>query len=458
MATAVVMPQLGNSVESSIILEWKKQVGDTISEGEALVEVETDKATIDVESPVSGTVLAHFFGAGDDVAVKVPIAAIGAPGEDYESLRPVESSTGSAPVTETSAPVSPVPPSGNGHAAPTPSSTTEPTTDGRQAVSPRARNLAARKAVDLSNIAGTGPGGRIIERDVEAALAQQPRLTPVAQSMIETGEYVAPQRGTGPGGRITKRDLQPAATQQPTEPPPSIQPSNEEAVERIPIKGMRKVIASRMLESMQTTAQLTLNATADARGLLAYRQQLKASNEALGLQKISINDLLMFVVARTLLDFPEMNAHYTGDTIERYKAVHLGFAVDTPRGLIVPVIRNAHALSLKALSAEAKRLANACLEGTVLPDELNGGTFTVTNLGSLGIDDFTPILNPPQVGILGVGGINLKPVEVNGTVEFIQHIGLSLTINHQAVDGAPGARFLQAVTQNLAQFDLILAL
>jgi pyruvate dehydrogenase E2 component (dihydrolipoamide acetyltransferase) len=468
MATAVVMPQLGNSVESSIIVAWKKQKGEQVSAGEIICEVETDKATIDVESPASGVLLETFFAAGDDVPVKVNIAAIGEPGEDAESLRPDGSTTQSAvPVVSAAAPA-PARAEINGasaSAAPVPA--TMPVTGEKPGVSPRARSLAARKEVDLSNIVGTGPGGRIIERDVQAALESQPRLTPVARSMVESGEYVAPDRGSGTGGRVTKRDLLPATPAEPAIEPapvgathasPLPAASLPDEIETIPLKGMRKVIATRMLESMQTTAQLTLNTSADARAVLAYRERLKNSAEALGLQKVTVNDLILFVTARTLLQFPELNALFQGDSIARYKQVHLGFAVDTPRGLIVPVIRGAHMLSLRDLSAEAKRLGAACLNSTIKPDEISGGTFTVTNLGSLGIESFTPILNPPQVAILGVSAIVLKPVELDGKIQLVKHIGLSLTINHQVVDGAPAARFLQALTQNIAGLELMLAL
>jgi pyruvate dehydrogenase E2 component (dihydrolipoamide acetyltransferase) len=163
-------------------------------------------------------------------------------------------------------------------------------------------------------------------------------------------------------------------------------------------------------------------------------------------------------VSRTLPQFPELNATFSDDVISQYKNVHLGLAVDTPRGLMVPVICWANTLSLKEIAQEAKRLAAACLDSTISADEMNGGTFTVTNLGSFGIESFTPVLNAPQVAILGVGNINLKPVERDGEVQFIPHLGLSLTINHQVVDGAPAARFLQALAQGLAQIELLLAL
>ena len=213
-----------------------------------------------------------------------------------------------------------------------------------------------------------------------------------------------------------------------------------------------------MLESLQTTAQLTMNSSAEATALLAYRQRLKNSAEGLGLQNVTINDLILLAVSRILPQFPELNAHFQDDNIYQFGQVHLGFAVDTPRGLMVPVIREATALTLKQIAVESKRLATACQEGTINLDELSGGTFTVTNMGLFGIESFTPVLNPPEVGILGIGSLDLKAVEVDGDVQFVKHIGLSLTINHQVVDGAPAARFLQAVARGLADLELLLAL
>lgn len=452
MATAVVMPKLGNTVESSIIVAWRKKKGDQVAQGEVICEIETDKATIDLESPAAGTLLDIFFQEGDEVPVLMTIAAIGSPGENIDDLRPEGAiSPASAPVQ----PTAPAPTNGKELAAPTPSAASVVGGDMLR-ISPRARNLAARRGVDVSAVQGTGPKGRIIERDIEAALRAQPRLTPVAQKMVESGEFMAPAVGSGPGGRITSKDLAPTGSAPAAAAAAPQMPADE--VEVIPLKGTRKIIAERMLNSMQTTAQLTLNAFADARALQAYRGRLKSSPEELGLQKVTINDLILFVVSRMLVNFPDLNALFLGDRIEQYRAVHLGMAVDTPRGLIVPVIRSAHLLSLKQLSDEAKRLADAALNGKILPDELSGGTFTVTNLGSLGIETFTPILNPPQVCILGVGGINLKPIEQNGEVTFIPHLALSLTINHQVVDGAPGARFLQALSRNLAALEVLLAL
>ncbi len=442
MATPVVMPQQGNTVESCIIVAWKKQAGETVAQGEVLCEVETDKALVEVESPASGTLLAVFFDEGAEVPVMTTIAAIGEPGENVDDLRPAGGAAPAVqpPPTEPAAP----PPEPEPPAA-------VPAGDGesRLKISPRARTLARQKAVAPHTLTGSGPGGRIIERDVLAALEARPRMTPLARSMVDSGAYVAPARGSGPGGRVTAADLTPVAPETPAAPAAE--------VEVIPVRGIRRLIADRMLESLQTTAQLTLNTSADARAVQDYRRRLKTSPEAMGLQNITINDLILFAVSRVLPQYPDLNALFTGEEIHRYRAVHLGMAVDTPRGLMVPVIRHADQLSLKALAQESKRLAAACLENKISPDDLQGGTFTVTNLGSLGIESFTPVLNPPQVAILGVGSIQLKPVQGEDGVQFIPHLGLSLTINHQVVDGAPAARFLQALSQALARFDLLLA-
>lgn len=447
MATPVVMPKLGNTVESCIIVNWKKHPGDSVAPGDILLEVETDKATQEIDSPAAGILLELFFNEGDDVPVMTNIAAIGEPGENVAALRP-----GSAPHHTEPAPAKAAPAAtrANNH-----QTSSQSTVNSNQAISPRARNLARQQGLEVNGLQGTGPGGRIIERDIRAALERQPAMTPLARSMLASGEFVAPPAGTGARGRITTKDLQPTqAVPEAARPAPQM----DDDVQTIPVKGTRRIIAERMLNSLQTTAQLTMNASADARALLDYRKRLKASDAALDLQKVTINDLVLLAVSRVLPQFPNLNALFTGDSIMQYKAVHLGFAVDTPRGLIVPVIRSAHRLSLRQLSKEAGQLAAACQDSKVAPDDLAGATFTVTNLGSLGVESFTPVLNPPQVAILGVGNIQLKPIETDGGIEFIPHLGLSLTINHQVVDGAPGARFLQALCKHLANIDVLLAL
>ncbi len=426
MATEILMPRQGNTVESCLVLEWKKHEGEEVQAGDVICDVETDKATFEIESEHDGTLLKIFFEEGADVPVLTPIALVGQPGEDISGLVPEQTIT-SVPSSSTAAFVG---------------------------ISPRARNLAAAKGLDLSNLSGTGPEGRIIERDVLAALSEKAPLTPAAIAALVEQGMQAPALGSGIGGRVTSADLV------------NEQPQTEELitamefpgpVKEISVKGVRKIIASRMLESLQTTAQLTLNTSADASKLLAYRKRLKASPEELALSGITVNDLILYAAAKTLPQFKFLNAHFFGDTMKEFDRVHLGIAVDTPRGLMVPPIKNADLLTLKEVSKEAKRLISTCQEGKILPDELTGGTFTITNLGALGVESFTPVLNPPEVGILGVCAIQPKPVLCGDDVTYVPHIGLSLTFDHRAVDGAPAARFLKELTTALANFDLLLA-
>jgi len=219
----------------------------------------------------------------------------------------------------------------------------------------------------------------------------------------------------------------------------------------VKIKGVRKIISERMYESLQSTAQLTMHASADVRGLLTFRKACKASTDG-QVQMISINDMLLWIISRVLDGFPGINALMLQENIIEHSQVNLGFAVDTPRGLIVPVIKDVRSKSLRQLSVEAKDLAQSCIHGKFSPEILEEGTFTVTNLGIFGISGFTPILNTPQVAILGIGGIEQKPVQIGSEIQFVPHIELSLTIDHRAIDGAPGARFLSALTRLIARF------
>ncbi|MBK9749595.1 MAG: 2-oxo acid dehydrogenase subunit E2 [Chloroflexi bacterium] len=423
MASTVVMPQQGNSVETCIIYRWRKNIGEPVAKGEILLDIETDKAVLEIESSAAGILLEIYYQAGDEVPVKTPIALIGQAGEQPAA----------PPVSAADALMA----------------------------SPRARKRAAQNGVNLSTRIGSGAQGRIIERDVLAATL--PRLTPAARALIESGMPIPPN-GTGLGGRITSEDVLAASAGETIAPPPAVEPEPQaltplltttDHATVIPLRGVRKVTAERMLASLQTTAQLTLTASADARALQAYRARLKASAASLELSDIGLNDLILFAVARTLRTFPDLNATLSEDAITQSANVNLGFAVDSPRGLLVPVIHGADRLSLHALARESKRLIESA--GKLTSNDLNGGTFTVTNLGSFGIETFTPILNPPQVAILGVGKIDLKPMQMDAEVQFIPYLHLSLTIDHRAVDGAPAARFLQALSRNFAQFDLLLA-
>ena len=371
MAEAIVLPKLGNTVESAIILAWHVAVGDRVELGDLLCEIETDKATLEIESSAAGVLLAQLRQPGDEVPVMSNIAVVGEAGESIAEFMPV---------TEARAPNVDI--ASSGGSVKTDSQTVSRPSDERLAISPRALHLARRQGVDYGNLSGSGPDGRIIERDIEAALGGRIKVTPVAQAMLDSGEFKLAEERQG-SLRVRKTDLVPA--------------DEAPAVKAIPLKGIRKTIAKRMLESLRTTAQLTLNASADARALNALRKRLKESDESLGLREVTINDLLLFASARTLPAFPELNALFEDDIITQHESVHLAMAVDTDRGLLVPVIRNAEALTLRQLSAEAKRLAEACRAGRAKPDELSRGSFTVSNLGALGIESFTPVLNPPQV-------------------------------------------------------------
>ena len=443
MATIVVMPQLGNSVESCIIVEWMIAEGDTVAVDQTLASIETDKSTMEVPSTAEGTVLKLLWEEGDEVPVKDPLIIVGEPGEDISGLVPggdaAPAEAAAAPAEQAAAPE-----------AAAPAFATERATG---AVSPRARALAASNGVDASAIAeGSGPHGRVIERDVAAAIAAGPALTSAARAA-----GVSAAEGTGIGGRVSVADAgrAPEAAPAAAVAAPAAAADFPGASTSAPLKGVRKVVAKRMMESLTSTAQLTLNTTANAAGILAMRKKVKNADESLGLNKITLNDLVCFAVSRTLLKYPVFNAHLEDGVLTEFEQVHLGFACDTPRGLLVPVIRSAQALGLKAFSDEAKRLAGGAIEGSLSPEFLSGGTFTVSNIGSFGIETFTPVINLPQTAILGVGAITPRPVvAADGTIGVEQRLNLSLTIDHQVIDGADGARFLRDLVAAIENIDV----
>ena len=439
MATIVVMPQLGNSVESCIIVEWMIAEGDSVAVDQTLASIETDKSTMEVPSTAEGTVLKILWEEGDEVPVKDPLIIVGEPGEDISGLVP---GGDDAPVEET-----PIEQTTSRHGT-TPACASERATG---AVSPRARALAASAGLDTATITeGSGPHGRVIERDVAAAIAAGPVLTSAARAA-----GVSATEGTGIGGRVSVADAGRAAEAAPAAVAAPAGADFPGASTTAPLKGVRKVVAKRMMESLTTTAQLTLNTTANAAGILALRKKVKNADEALGLNKITLNDLVCFAVSRTLPKYPVFNAHLEDGVLTQFEQVHLGFACDTPRGLLVPVIRSAQALGLKAFSDEAKRLAGGAIDGTLSPDFLSGGTFTVSNIGSFGIETFTPVINLPQTAILGVGAITPRPaVAADGTIGVEQRLNLSLTIDHQVIDGADGARFLTDLVAAIENIDV----
>ncbi len=435
MATPIIMPRQGQSVESCILTEWKVSVGDAVAEGDVLAVIETDKASFDLESTAAGKILALFWEADDDVPVLANVAVVGEDGEDTDPFRPEgQASASVAAEPESSAPPH-APAVSQASGEPVVAPVAAPVSIGASSgVSPRARKLATKHGLDPETIQGSGPEGRVIERDIEATLAGRPRLSATARSRSLSEDLEAPACGSGLAGMILSKDLK--------------VPGSVEGAEISPVKGIRKVIADRMIESLQNTAQLTLHTSFELTQAQAYRaQRLEA-----GQSKISLNDIIAHGIVMALQAHPELNAHFLGNRIATFEKVHLGVAVDTERGLLVPVIKNASDLSIEQISAEVKKLAGACREGSISPDNLSGGSFTLTNLGMLGVENFTPVLNAPEVAILGVGGIALKPKRTeSGAIEYVDTLPLSLTIDHQGVDGAPAARFLQTLVEKLEE-------
>lgn len=411
MATPVEAPKFGNSVEECIITRWAKRKGDTVSTGDLVVDIETDKATFELTSPVNGTVLATFFEEGALVPVFTNLFVVGEPGEAVDAFRPKPS--GSATPISHATPAGTKEESGSFSAAPVLSGI-------HGAYSPRARRFAEEHDFRPASIAGSGPGGRVLEEDVRSAYFASPRVSGVAKQQIQAGVQVRDE-GSGAGGMVLSSDTGTRGAR---------------------ISTMREKIARRMRDSLASTAQYTMNTSADAGGMLIVRAKVKASR---GVADVNINDMVTFCTIQALLQVPDLNAEFIDGAIHRHSEVHLGFATDTPRGLLVPVVRNAHRMGVGQLAETMKQLAARAVGGTISADDMVGATFTVSNLGGLGIESFTPLLNPPQVAILGVGAIQVKPVRRNGKLEFIDAIGLSLTCDHQVVDGAPGARFLQVL-------------
>ena len=407
MATAVEMPKPGNTVEECLVTRWHKQKGDRVAEGEVLADIETDKATFEVAAPASGTVLEVFFGEGSLVPVFTNLCVIGEPGESVETFRPQQA----APAVESDRAIRTVEaaPAAVRAAAPPPPA---------GAFSPRARRFAAEHDFHPAAVAGSGPGGRVLEEDLRRLYHASPRVSALARKQMESG-WESRGDGSGIGGMILAADLAPPAVR---------------------VSGIRERIARRMRESLATTAQYTLHASANAAGLLALRARVKASP---GTTDININELVVFCTVQALLRMPALNAEFIDGKIVQHPEVNIGFACDTDRGLLVPVVKGCEKLGVAELALRIKDLAARATGGAISPDDLAGATFTVSNLGSLGIESFTPILNPPQVAVLGVDAILLQPVRRDGKVDFIDSIGLSLTCDHQVIDGAPGARFLK---------------
>ncbi len=381
MATDILMPKLGMSMEEGTVVEWLKNEGDKVEKGEPVVTISSEKTEIEVEAPDSG-VLTPIIPQDGVVPVSEVIGRVSA--ED-EKVPPKERK----------------------------SDDSQKVMKKRIPASPAARKLAKKEGIDLSVIQGTGPGNRITKEDVLRALAHSKEA---------------------------------AAT---TEVSPLPMEKSEQEVEKIPVSGIRKVIADRMVQSLQQSAQLTLHTEVDATELVRLRQQIKEEVSHRFDVNLTYNDFIARAAVLTLQTHPHLNAQWDEKQILQHKYVHLGIAVSTDRGLVVPVVRNAQDQSFIQLAQNIQSLASAGREGRLSMDDLQGSTFTVTNLGSFGIDEFTPILNPPEVGILGVGRIIEKPAVHDGEITIRSMMKLSLTFDHRVLDGVPAAAFLQELTTHI---------
>ncbi|MFI5673116.1 2-oxo acid dehydrogenase subunit E2 [Streptomyces cellulosae] len=478
VAVEVLLPKIGLTMQEGTIDEWLVPTGGVVAEGDPLVRLATDKVDVDVEAEAGG--LFHpVVPAGATVPAGALIGWLLAEGEEL----PGAGSTGGATAPADSVSADSVPagpnavPAGGGvpSAAPSLNGTAGLNgSGGRLLASPNARRVAAEAGVDLTAVRGTGPGGRIVSEDVEeyllASAAQPPALlsadpvtptSPLVRRLAkERGIDLADVRPTGAGGRIRRADLDaatPAATSVPT---PADAPARSTATPRqataspqpgdvIPLTGMRGVIARRMHASLQEMAQLTHGYEVRMDAVVALRAQLKQEWADTDLPVPSLGDFLMKAAALALRAHPLLNASVLEDGVHLYEDIHLGFAVAVPGGLLVPVIENAAELSLPEVARRSRELADSARSGRISPALLEGATFTVTSLGGYGVDFFTPVINPGNVAILGVGRLRDGVEWVDEQPRRTQVLTLSLTFDHRAVDGAPAAEYLRTVGELL---------
>jgi len=443
MANIIEMPKLSDTMTVGTLVKWLKKEGDAVKSGDMLAEVETDKATMELECFFDGTLLKIFAEAGSQVALGAPLCAVGKPGETVEApagkpAAPAAQEESKKEAAASKAEAAPAPaasaekkeaelkqPSGSSSPAPAAPARAE---GERVKISPLAKKLAAEKGVDASTVTGSGPGGRIVRTDIEAA-AKKPK--PAAAS----GKASGPSASFAGGTVGAKGPIQEERT--------------------VAVSTMRGVIGKRLLESKTTIPHFYLEIEVDAEPLMALREQLNKGLEKSGV-KLSVNDFILKGSAEALRRVPDVNAAWEGTQIRYYGAAHVSFAVALPDGLITPVVRDAHEKSIFQVSAEAKSLGKLAKDKKLKPDQFTGGTFCVSNLGMMGIPKFFPIINPPNAAILGVGTTVTKPVVKNGQIVIGQTLTLTLSADHRVVDGAVGAQFLAALKSVLESPALLL--
>ncbi len=413
MANGVLMPKQGITVESCILTKWNVKVGDVVKKGDILFSYETDKSAFDQESEFDGEVLALFCEEGDEVPVLTNVLVIGSKGEDFSALAPEGAGAVDAPKAEEVK--AEVKTEEKVETAPQQVATAE---DGRIFASPRAKNLANKLGVDLASCAPTGPNGRIIEGDVRMA-SVNPQPVKVATEAKKA--Y-------------------------------SIEELKAFKDEKMP--NIRKVIAKGMMNSLSSMAQLTMNISFDCTNIMELRKFLKDNQEKLNLPSITFNHIIIFALSRVLKNHKDLNAHLlNGDTMRYFEHVNMGIATDTPRGLLVPTLFGADTLTLSQIAVQSKALSAEAVKGGINPELLQGGTFTVSNVGTMGIESFTPVINPPQTAIMGVNALETRvKLGKNGEVVPYTAMNLSLTFDHRALDGAPAGRFLKELKEYLENF------
>ena len=416
--TPVAMPKAGITVESCILTKWNVKVGDAVKVGDVMFSYETDKSSFDYQAEIEGEVLAIFCEEGDEVAVLSNVCAVGPHGEDASCYAP--GGAVEAPVAQevkVEAVVS----------APVVAATPVANAEGKIFASPRAKNLAVKLGVDLASAVGTGPNGRIIERDVREASVNP-------KAVQET-----------PAKPVAKEEK------------PVVAPSTDlKAYKDEKMSNIRKVIAKNMVLSLSTMAQLTHTISFDCTNVMAFRKFLKDNAETLKLPPITINNIIVYAVSRVLKKHRDLNAHLiNGDTMRYFEHVNMGIATDTPRGLLVPTLFGADTMTLSEIAVKSKKLSQDAIDGKLDPSLLTGGSFTISNVGTMGIESFTPVVNPPQTGILGVNTLETR-IKLGKDGEIIPYtaMALSLSYDHRALDGAPASRFLKDLKDYLENFSV----
>ncbi len=451
MATKMVMPLLGQTMEEGTIIKWFKSEGEPITQGEPLLEVMTDKVNMEVEAPESGVLRRILAKVDDIVPVQDPIAIIGTADESIDDLLS-ERPSAAAPVAADAQPVTaPAAPVSEPVVTPTPvveAPTPAPVGGERIFISPSAKRIAAEKGIEVAAMAGrgTGPNGRITEKDV-LAFAASGKTTPLAGKLAaDLGVPVAGLTGTGVGGRIMREDVERGAS--------SAAPAG--IGQSIPFSGLRKMVAQSVKSTWESVVPVTLVTEVDMTECVNLREQLLPEIERTAGVRISYTDIIVKAAGKAILDKPIVNASLQGDKIVIPDSINIGLATAVENGLLVPVVKNVQSKSIVQISMEIKELAGRARSGKASADDLSGGTFSITNLGSYGIDSFTPIITPGQSAILAVCRIVEKPAVVGGEIRIRSMMNLCLTFDHRVMDGAPAAEYLARLREILQSPAVIL--